>query len=336
MNTVIEHSSSRTRLAEAPARELVLRPGAARDCAYESHPVVIDEARIATTPVKLAYRTICSAIIHRDPGTCFLGKSRFGKTHTRHALGRMLPQAFPTTAFGSVTTKGHACFSERTLWAEWLRAFGHSIEGLNTADARQTACVNYVLEQAAATNGLTFVLMLDEAQNYREDEWHVIRDFSNSVADKGVRFLTVAFAHPLLMKVYTKLAAHDRTDLLGRFMNSLHDFHGLRFKEEVAELLRAYDDVSQSEFPSGSGISYSEFFLPSAFKSGWRLEREADAFFSAIEGDSKRFRIPGGVEIGMKWAGGAVRNFLFSSMEEDMPGFRGDLSDWQAALAPIR
>ena len=55
----------------------------------------------------------------------------------------------------------------------------------------------------------------------------------------------------------------------GRFGLANHRFYGLRGEEEIAEVLKRYDE--NAKWPIGSDVSYSSHFAPQAFAAGWRL-----------------------------------------------------------------
>ncbi len=144
--------------------------------------------------------------------------------------------------------------------------------------------------------------------------------------------ITVVFAHPKLVEVIQHLKEKRRTDLVGRFLLSQRTFKGVTSKNDFKSIAQMYDDSSVAEFPKGSGISVSEFFMPKAWKGGWRFVNEVDHIFNAFDSvtlaDEER-----AMNIGMSWVSSAVRNFFFSQMIHDCVGYQSSKEEWEEAIA---
>lgn len=310
---------------------LLLRSGAERDQAFEMHPVVTDKAKVPTPAVKDAFEVIRSAIVHRDPGVCFVADSRFGKTFAIDVLLETLPQSFPQLAIFSVVAKGHDRPSERSFYTDLLLDCGHGVTDSGTALARRIRLLNlwHVTVQASGDDRL--VLFVDEAQNWGEEEYTWLRDISNDLASHGMRLVTSLFAHSGLLAIRSSLLASKRTDLIGRFMLHPDVFSGVSSLSGLVEVMRCYDDPEVSEFPTGSGISYSRFFRPQMFCAGWRLEKEAGPCWAAFSAEAGKHR--GHYQIGMQWIASAIRNFLYAhwQIEHGEPAVLGDI--WKEAVS---
>ena len=82
---------------------------------------------------------------------------------------------------------------------------------------------------------------------------------------------------PELVEKKNFLEESGRYEIIGRFMNEEFQFHGIRSKDEMAIILHTYDE--NTEFPNGTGCSYTEYFFPEAFNLDWRIENETDNLF---------------------------------------------------------
>jgi hypothetical protein len=92
-----------------------------------------------------------------------------------------------------------------------------------------------------------------------------------------------------------------------------------------------YDDAEVSEYPQGSGISYSEYLLSQSYQSGWRLEHEGNRLW-------EQFRLAaqasGGLgQVGMQWVADSIRHFFLDQIEFDHPGLAGDAKCLSVAVA---
>lgn len=313
-------------------RRSALEEGTTRDHFYENHPVTRNEAEIATPPLKAAYATCEGVVVHRDPGTCLLGAFRIGKTTAIAVIVRQLSKTFPKLPVGIAVAKHHDNFTQGTFFSDLLHDFDHAGALSGTAQQKRLRVFNMVLAQARQKASDRYLLIVDEGQNWSEPQWTWLRDFANDLHAKHIRLITLTFGQTTETQMLRqRLLSRGRTDLVGRFLLSPVEFRGLRDEDELRATLEAYDDPQQCEYPVGSGISYSEFYMPVSWRSGWRLAPEAQAMWTEFRNVAARSNHAAN-NIGMNWIGGAVRNFLFGAMLDDGPGFRGAPEAWEVAV----
>lgn len=197
------------------ASALLLQPGEDRDQTFETHPIVTDRAKIPTPAVKEAFDIIKAAIVHRDPGVCFVADSRFGKTFGIDVLRQTLPQCFPKLPVFSVIAKDHDRPTERSLYTDILLDCRHGVADTGTAIARRMRLLNMWVATIQASGDDRLVLFIDEVQNWTESDYTRIRDLSNDLASHGIRLITVLFANPRLLSSRDSLIIAQRTDLIG-------------------------------------------------------------------------------------------------------------------------
>jgi hypothetical protein len=122
-----------------------------------------------------------------------------------------------------------------------------------------------------------------------------------------------------------------RKDLWARFLMKQELFPSMNSVEDLKYFFSEYDNVKRCEYPAGTGLSFSEFFLPLAYASGWRLENEAkNAWDAFIRAATEVKRKSSG--IGMQWVGDAVNHFLTAKMADDVVGFNSSSDDWNEAI----
>lgn len=329
MDTLYTNPSVSSAIATDFVQRL-LEPGTERDRAFTIHPVVTDKAKIPTPAIKEAFEVIKAAIVHYDPGVCFSADARFGKTYGIEVLRQTLPQSFPGLPTFWVAAKGHDRPSERSLYSDLLLDCHHGITDSGTAMARRLRLLNMWIATAQASNSDRLLLFVDEAQNWNEDEFTHLRDLSNDLASREVRLIVLLFAHPSLLVIRTSLLGQKRTDLIGRFMLHPVAFRGVTSLIDLQEVAKCYDDPTISEFPAGTGISYSQFFRPNSYRNGWRLEKEAKYCWAAFSRVATKHG--GNYQIGMQWVTGAIREVLYSYWRTE----HGELADegdlWERAI----
>lgn len=312
-------------------REAALQNGPTRESLYASHPVVCNALRVVTKPLQEAYDIVEQVIAHRDPGTCLIADFRTGKTGGIGVLKSELASTFKGVPVGVVNAKGHATPSERNFFGDILEDYRHAAAQSGTAADRRRRLLSLWEAAARSMGSDRYVLFVDEGQNWYESEYTWLRDASNDLQQRNVNVISIIFGHPELLVTRAKLQARRRTDLIGRFLLTPRNFRGLRDCDELKHTLMAYDKSSLHEFPQGSGISMAEFFLPTAFASGWRLALEAAPMWSAfvtIAGRTQHVAM----NVGMQWVTSAIRNFLFASYDADSAAFTGDQAAWLYAV----
>jgi hypothetical protein len=91
-----------------------------------------------------------------------------------------------------------------------------------------------------------------------------------------------------LLNRIDELRSAGRQDLLERFFKRVVEFKGCRTVEDLATLCEAMDE--KSEYPEGSGWSYTQFLFPRAHEGGLRLHAKAQVLwqaFTALRGTSE-------------------------------------------------
>ena len=307
------------------------RPSAADLQLLSSHPVVCDRARLPTPSIRRAYGEIAEAVAERESGVSFVAFSRFGKTFAISVLADQLSAAYPDVPVLCINATEHSVFSETTFFSEVLHGCTRAPVAQAKARDLRNKLVRYLWTLAESRGADRIVLFVDEAQNWTEPELTALRDLSNDLAlFAGVVLLVNLFGAPSLANTRSALLQAGRTDLVGRFMVRQYEFQGIMSVLDFATTAKCYDDVEISEYPPGSGVSFSEFFMPIAFRGGWRLENEAALAWESFQ---KAARPNGGFkQIGMKWIAASIRRFLRTQSEWDRAGFCGDEKMWGRAI----
>ncbi|MGX4644212.1 ATP-binding protein [Massilia sp. SYSU DXS3249] len=311
----------------------IARPTAADVNLLGSHPVVGDRAYLPTPPIRRAYLEISEAVAERDSGISFVAFSRFGKTFAISVLADQLAAGFPAVPVLCVNAKGHARYTEATFYSELLEGCTRTPAsgGNSKAGLLRSKLIRFLWTLAESRGSDRIVLFVDEAQNWNESELTALRDISNDLAlFARVLLLVHSFGAPSMVNLRSALLQAGRTDLVGRFMVRQYEFQGIGSVSDLIEILKCYDDATISEYPASSGVSYSAFFMPLAFRDNWRLEKDAGLIWECFQ---KAARAHGGFkQIGMKWVASSIRRFLMAQSEFDRAGFRSEEKMWERAI----
>jgi hypothetical protein len=103
------------------------------------------------------------------------------------------------------------------------------------------------------------------------------------------------------------MALSGGAHVAARFMLDARPFHGVRSVEELAYVMSGYDEGS--EWPAGSGLSYTAAIAPQAWGEGFRMRDQAGALMAAMQ-DELPARYAGPAEFPMKTVAQACRHAL--------------------------
>ncbi|RRJ24979.1 MULTISPECIES: ATP-binding protein [Pandoraea] len=303
-----------------------------RDDTLYDHPLTKDVVVVPTNAIQEAFSVVQDALLRYESGVCFLGESRFGKTSAIRAINAAINQNFESVPRILFNAKEHDHATERALYTDMLVDLNYREADRGTAVARRIRLFTLLLDAAQCKRSDRILMLIDEAQNLRRDDFTHLRDLSNDLARHGVKLVTVLFAHPMLNQLRNELVGEGRTDLIGRFLLKPYAFHGIRSSADLADTLNCYDDPNTFSYPPSSRICISSFFLPEAFAGGWRLKGEAKVCWDEFV-KVRGHRVDDDGDIGMNWIGRAISDFLSSNIEGDSPHFSSDRSSWAMSIA---
>lgn len=310
-------------------RVAALSAGDERLAYFVNHPLHKRPVEIVTNAVKAAYLEVYSVVTYRQLGLCFSAPFRAGKTTSASMIASKIKETIPHLAIQMIVAKSHDKVIEKQFFGDLCDSFHLTAQG--TAEDRSRRIRKGIHAACQAAGGDQFLMIIDEGQNWYEKQWEWLRDMSNLLmVENKVTLTTATFGDLRLVDMQTRLKT-TRQDLWARFMMKSTIFNSIRSKEDLKFFLQQLDDQVRHEYPKGSGIAYSEFFLPRAFEAGWRLESETsliwDAFVRAAARVNKKIS-----QIGMQWVCDTVVDFLVRLSPDDHAGFTGGDEAWDSAV----
>jgi hypothetical protein len=164
---------------------------------------------------------------------------------------------------------------------------------------------NKILVEADQLSVSRVLVIIDEAHWLNEVRLSALKKFIDELIDHRLSPFVLLMAQPKILSVPEALKRLDSGDLVDRFYTNMFRLRGLSL-DEIEGVLGLYDTT---EWPEGSGVSYTAHFLPAAWKQGWKLANQASLFKSAFSDLHAQLRI-GKAEVGMKFLTKAVRTLF--------------------------
>lgn len=235
------------------------------------HPMLIQEYAIYTPPIDEFFNSICEWIDNKVPGGYIYGVSRLGKSRAiKFWLSNLIEEKYDgRIVFFNMNYRDHQRPSEREFMTEILSAIDHKFqEGGRTSDKLQRV-INHMCVRAKNCLTNHVILMIDEAQFMHDQEYKWLCTIQNEMDRLGFRFTVISVGSHELTYQHEIFAMAENAYLMSRFMVRNACFHGIRSHVELAYVLAGYDD--ESEWPKGSGLSFTHYFFPRAYKAGFRI-----------------------------------------------------------------
>jgi hypothetical protein len=284
------------------------------------HPVEQTRYVLATPAIDELLEAVAAWVDNRTPGGVIYGHPRMGKTRAIQYIMQALPQEFglalPMTV---LRCREYLRPSEGVFFEDVLRALGHRLLG-GTAAAKRDRVTEYWYEQARASRQNRLILFVDDAQRLQPTHYEWLMDIYNDLEAIGVYLSVLLVGQPELAYQRSAFVETKKLQIVGRFMTLQHGFHGLRHAQDVRARLEGYDE--HSEYPADSGWSFSRYFFPRAFETGWRLADSAEDLWEAFRQVRSESGLPGGhFEVPMQYFCRTVEHFLrrYQTSDEDAP-----------------
>ena len=236
------------------------------------HPLMQDLAILPTQALEDFINTIKLWIDCLLPGGMIHGDQRIGKSIAIKYLMKNSIQCLKSNIPISLISAWEPTVSSTTenrFFSEFLYAIGYALPNSGTAAIKRRRLISFLIEKAKENKEYRYLLIIDEAQWLSNTQLRYLMDIHNQLAIENIKLITILVGQPELLSFKHELINMRERHLVGRFMTGSHEFHGLQSIDDLKRIMLSLD--SGSEFPIGSGCSYTAFFVPKAFKNGWRL-----------------------------------------------------------------
>lgn len=244
------------------------------------HPIREREYVLPTPMLKSTYSIIRERVWTRRTGSVFYGSPRMGKTKCAHATKEALQEEFPKSFISLLSARRSTRASDAHMYRLILEAEHHALSGRANADMLFDNAVADIEVKTKSLGGAQFVLLVDEMQLLNPLDLQQLVCFHNALEMRKIKMTTISFAQPEIQHRRTALLASNDRQIIARFLSELLPFHGCTSSADLKSILKSYDMAS--EFPEGSGWSYTRFFAPIAFMHGFLLERYAVPIWSEL------------------------------------------------------
>jgi hypothetical protein len=303
---------------------------------WAEHPIVTAGATLPTTANLRVLAMIQRAGAKSRKPITFWAHPQYGKSSTLRAARAHVRHVFPGCGVFNyqVTPKDPKDVIRRTREVRELEFLSDLLIAANLEGRQEPTPSRRRMQLQRALLALSLparhlFMFFDEAQEFSKDEYCWLKSITNWLADNGVRLSIVSFGQVEILEQREKIVSEYRSDLHKRFIGNVYELQGITDAQDMVVPLAACDDGS--EFPAGSGLSYTRFLLPLAYANNLRFAALAPAMWAAFLRASPLRR--GESSIALEHFADALSELAELLRERDAPDLVISDEDLDAAIA---
>lgn len=264
------------------------------------HPIETGNYYICTKQIRDLYSVILRWINNRSPGGIIYGRPRLGKTRAVGFIKNSLEKEFgENLPIFIIYCCQHNRPNENRFYTEILRDIGHNAYDKGKAEAKKVRIIKYFIERAQYSGTNKVILFIDEAQMLFEQEYNWLIDIYNQLDRYFIDMVVILVGQEELLYQKSAFIKLRKMQIIGRFMVHEYKFSGIKSINELEVCLESYDIYS--EYPVGSGWSYTKYFFSEAYIEGKRLKDDAELIYSLFENSLKEANLKRSLEIPMQY-----------------------------------
>jgi hypothetical protein len=251
-----------------------------RDEMLKDHPVVRGHYIVPTPMLIHAHQEARDRVWSRRTGVVFYGETRAGKTTCAMSIRDFLREEFSTIYISMASGRQSLRPKEGHMARLILEGSGHALAKRSDPDALLRNVILDIQINVANLGGDQYALILDEVNLCNEFDLTTLLQIHNILWMKGIKMTTISFGQPDILNLINSLLATEQKQIIARFFRKPIPFLNCNAEETLASVLRSIDE--DTEWPEGSGWTYTYFFFPRAFKNGFRLCKYATAIWNGL------------------------------------------------------
>lgn len=287
-----------------------LHDPAQRERLLNEHPIIRKPYTVLTPMIEQTYALMRERVWLRRTGSYMHARPRMGKSMCARTIKELIKHEFPTI----VVTYLNADESRTALNVakDLAVAIGLFIPGRSSYQEIMEKIILFIHSESASLTGNQFVLIIDEMQLLHEGDYKVLMVLHNRLEQRGILMTTLGFAQPEINEQRTALFATNAHNIIARFLSEPIPFNGCTSTESLRFILRGYDESKC--FPVGSEWTYTRFFLPAAYDSGFRLATYSEVIWKELSAASEKL---GSGSVPMEHLTRVVESFLVAGRLRD-------------------
>jgi hypothetical protein len=225
--------------------------------------------RIDSLQIQKLHKEVHRWLWNGATGGYVQGRSRVGKTTAIEYLSKRIRlrngQLLPTRIISIAKRDKYTIAS---VFRNLMNALDLEVKTRDTADTMREIIVHALIDEASSQNSKSILLFVDEMQRLAPMQFNAFAELHDYMRLYGVHLSIIFVANQQESNHLVELTENeDYAHIRGRFFLRSTVFSGIKTVEEVEFCLKQYDSVTSED----QSESFTQYFLPKAFESGWRL-----------------------------------------------------------------
>lgn len=245
-----------------------------------SHPILEKNYRLPTPMLERTYAVIRERVWMKRTGVYLYASPRMGKTTCAETVEALLLLEFPKLHIIRINARRNLRPTETHMFRLLLEGVNHALSNRTHADLLFYNVKADIMVKLAALGGNHLVLIIDEMHRLNDVDLEQLLAVHNALHMQKISMTTISFAQPEIIDRVTGLMTRRQHQLLARFLAEPIQFEGCSSVDDLRNILNSYD--YDSEYPEGSGWSYTRFFLPEGYEAGFRLINYSEKIWNAL------------------------------------------------------
>jgi hypothetical protein len=248
---------------------------------------------VATNPIERIADAIHAALDVGYRGLGIYGFARFGKSEAvSYLINHPEWLHDRKAAFFCIDAPDGHTRSDTLFLRMYMATLGLRTPPRATQVEMSAMITGRMIEMAQNAGARLIIVFIDEAQRLVPGDYEKLVSLDNQMTHASY-YLFVVFVQQRDITGFSNetIGSNEHPPhVTGRFLIRKHEFTGLQGAEEVAYVLARYDEGT--EWPPGSGISFTQHYAPYAFASGFRLSHYAEKLWRAASNLRAEARLP--------------------------------------------
>ncbi|WP_273853660.1 ATP-binding protein [Guptibacillus spartinae] len=275
----------------------------------KNHPIISGKYLLSTNQIELLYEEVTRWLKNRAPGAIVYGRPRLGKTraikYLLHALTEEFNEAFPVFVYNCQHAK---IPSEARFFQSLLVDLNHQDPFTGKADSKRYRLYKMLNDAGNKSTESRIVIIIDEAQELHEMEYGWLMDIYNYLERADINLTTILVGQAELISQRNAFIKTKKAQIVGRFMINDYRFTGAINSSDIQTCLLGYDEYS--EYPIGSGFSFTRYFFPEEYDNGFRLSNYTELITECFRDFSNEVSRKNKFEIPMQYLTSSIERIL--------------------------
>lgn len=290
---------------------------------------VSNEFNIITPEILKLQEAMMKWISAGIPGAIIYGRPRIGKTRAILYIAHKLKEKYGPELPIFVHNSTDHISRDKYFYSEMLKTVHHPEYDKGTVSALKERLINAFISYASCTKSKKIILFIDEAYNFTEKDFKWLMDVYNNLNLRDIHMTVFLVGSEELLARKQALIMAKQHQIVGRFMVSESQFHGMKNVSDMSICLYNFDKEIQI---FDNRLILTELYFPDAYKEGKKLTDCSNDLWDSFNEIKKENSIIEDAEIPMMYLINTIRYCLNTYGTPGKQTYFPTKSEWKDSI----